>query len=335
MHHLDYVEFYTTNVCNLNCVNCNRFNNFAFSGHEHWNQYYNDYTQWAKRITFNRISILGGEPMLNPTFIPAVKGVMELWPNSQINIITNGTQLDRWPELYDILINNKERVLLRISLHGHQLKASITESLHKFFQGLVTKSYDPNFFPDGKWKDMWEIIRGPDWPDCSSSEEFISMPQWIQDECEMQHDLGPVKWQDENGVTVIVTMDNRFVESAVKLELGKVSLHNSDPEKAVKICGAKFCHHFVRGQLYKCAITAVLPDFIKQFKVELSDQDRTLIESAPAVTHDCVDKELTEFLNGLRNGTSIDHCKFCPEQYNKHLIESGIKKIKLTKNYQK
>ena len=38
-HRLNYAEFYITNVCNLNCTECNRFNNYHFSGHQRWDDY--------------------------------------------------------------------------------------------------------------------------------------------------------------------------------------------------------------------------------------------------------------------------------------------------------
>ena len=93
MFNLTYVEFYITNVCNLNCTNCNRFNNYAFSGHQHWAEYQKVYAEWANRINPQKISILGGEPMLNPTFIDWVEGILRLWPSTVVSVVTNGTHL--------------------------------------------------------------------------------------------------------------------------------------------------------------------------------------------------------------------------------------------------
>ena len=36
MNRLDYCEFYITNVCNLSCNGCNRFNNYKFRGFQRW-----------------------------------------------------------------------------------------------------------------------------------------------------------------------------------------------------------------------------------------------------------------------------------------------------------
>ena len=66
MYKLPRVEFYITNVCNLNCDNCNRFNNFAFSGHYRWADYESSFKEWSKIIDFPEIAIIGGEPFANP-----------------------------------------------------------------------------------------------------------------------------------------------------------------------------------------------------------------------------------------------------------------------------
>ena len=63
MYKLPYVEFYITNVCNLNCTNCNRFNNYAFAGHQRWADNKEFYQQWAEILDVQEISILGGEPL--------------------------------------------------------------------------------------------------------------------------------------------------------------------------------------------------------------------------------------------------------------------------------
>lgn len=38
MNRLDYMEFYITNVCNLTCTGCNRFNNYKFKGFQRWTE---------------------------------------------------------------------------------------------------------------------------------------------------------------------------------------------------------------------------------------------------------------------------------------------------------
>ena len=49
---LNYVEFYITNVCNLTCQGCNRFNSFKFKGWQKWEDYADTYKQWSEQIEF-------------------------------------------------------------------------------------------------------------------------------------------------------------------------------------------------------------------------------------------------------------------------------------------
>ena len=50
MNRLNYMEFYITNVCNLTCTGCNRFNNYKFKGFQRWADYKEEYTQWSKEF---------------------------------------------------------------------------------------------------------------------------------------------------------------------------------------------------------------------------------------------------------------------------------------------
>ena len=93
-------EFYITNVCNLTCNGCNRFNNYAFTGFQRWKDYQEDYEKWGERIDLPRLSILGGEPTLNPTFMDWFRGLRKIWPDSRIEIVTNGTRLDKIKGLF-------------------------------------------------------------------------------------------------------------------------------------------------------------------------------------------------------------------------------------------
>lgn len=331
MFNLKYAEFYITNVCNLNCINCNRLNNFAFSGHERWEDFQPLYKEWSEKITFDMLGILGGEPLLNPTFLDWVNGVLELWPTTKLNIITNGTQLSRWPELYQILKNNKDRVRLKITIHGKTLKNKTIDTIENFLVGPITKTYNDDIFPNHAWKDMWEIIRGDDWPDCPTANDFYLLPKDIQQECEENHDLGPQLWVDSNGVGVEVTLVNFFVTGPMIINNQELSLHNSDPDKAVETCMSKFCHHFSRGKLYKCGLMGILPDFIDQFYVDINNADRQLLNSYQAATPKWSDHEFEEFLTGLKNGTAIPQCKFCPAEYVSTRFDADTKKVKFQK----
>lgn len=88
------VEFYITNVCNLTCRGCNRFNNYKFKGHQYWNDHAEAIEVWSQRIDIEHIWIIGGEPTLNPDLEKWAMNLRRLWPNSDINVQTNGTSFN-------------------------------------------------------------------------------------------------------------------------------------------------------------------------------------------------------------------------------------------------
>jgi organic radical activating enzyme len=107
------VEFYITNVCNLSCRGCNRFNDLNFKGHQLWADHAEAYEAWAKRLDLPRITIIGGEPTLNPDLELWVSNLRRLWPEAVIMIQTNGTY--QRPE--HLTFWDKYRVGFGLSLH--------------------------------------------------------------------------------------------------------------------------------------------------------------------------------------------------------------------------
>jgi organic radical activating enzyme len=341
MIELGYSEFYITNVCNLNCPDCNRFNNFAFTGHQKWDDYSEIYSNWAKILDIKNISILGGEPTLNPDFTLWVNGISTLWPNSQINIVTNGTQLKKWPELYDKLLKFKN-IHLNISSHGISLRETLVNELTNWMQGTVTKTYDVSAKSRRKlWDTVWNNIRAENWPDCPGPENLIDMPIWIQEECERRN-VSLKYWEDRlygwvftdcNDVKATINLSNEFSNSSllVDIEKGKINLYDSDPDKAIEVCYSKFCHHFIRGKLFKCNVVGVLPEFISQFPVEVSDSDKELINGYIPANINWEYENIASFIKDLKQRQSIPQCKFCPEKFNSKQFEAGTKKIKFHK----
>jgi organic radical activating enzyme len=129
--HIPYIEFYITNVCNLACAGCNRFNNYYFKGFQKWQDYAAIYQSWSQRLKFGSIAILGGEPMLNPDFLQWVDGITALWPNTHARIISNGFRLPYNKSLYQRLIGNKN-LSLWVGIHNKQHKKTIIDNIKEF-----------------------------------------------------------------------------------------------------------------------------------------------------------------------------------------------------------
>jgi organic radical activating enzyme len=339
---LSYAEFYITNVCNLNCPNCNRFNNFSFSGHSSWEEYKEHYSKWAKILKIDEIGILGGEPMLNPDFMSWLRGIRDLWPKSKINVITNGTQLNKFPDFYDYVSKNSKHIKIKISYHGFIQKEKVVNDIKNWLQQPVKITFPHNKTSDESWQQSWNNIKDPSWPDCSTPQDFINLPSQIQKECTEIHNVSLDSWQNEfcltnftdcNGVEIQAGMSNQFHTSTVLFDSisQTLSLNNSDPQKALDVCYGKKCHHFIRGKLYKCGPMGILPEFIKQFNVKIFNDDLQLLNSYKPAEPDWDQRQIESFIDDLKNKKVIPQCKFCPETIAPKKFEAGTKKIKLVK----
>lgn len=275
MHHIDYCEFYITNVCNLSCPGCNRFNNYKFTGYQSWSDYADFYKQWSKEVTFNSIGLLGGEPLLNPSVLDWITGLRQLW-NVPLKIVTNGFQLHKVKNLYETLQNDK-MIHLNIGIHN--------------------KNHE---------KEIFEIIK-----------TFLQSPIKIKHHHENKYRLFS-EIEDANRVKVKVEINWWFHQGSLIPTEGGFRLHESDPVKAHDNCHMKTCHHFINGKLYKCGVVALLPEFAKQHKLFLTEEDQKLMDSyKPLSIDDSIERKST-FINELHN--LIPQCKFCPETYKGDII---------------
>jgi hypothetical protein len=283
MNRLEYTEFYITNVCNLTCTGCNRFNNYKFKGFQRWADYKEEYTQWSKELQINTIGILGGEPLLNVDFMLWLQGIRELWPTTNIRVITNGFYLNKIVGLYDY-INSQKLTELWIGIHNKMHKEKILKNIENFLVGPLTYEFN--------------------------KDNIYQQYMWVT---------------DSNGVRLKVEYNWWFHQGAiVNTETGK-TLHNSDITKAHNICHSKTCHHLMNGKLYKCGAVALFPEFDKQHSLELSSEDRELMNSYRPLSVTDSREIKANFINNLKN--SIPQCKFCPEEYHGDQIFALEKKM--------
>lgn len=334
---LKRAEFYITNVCNYNCDQCNRLNNFYFSGHQLWDDYKDIYQQWSSVLELELISILGGEPLLNPSLIDWVNGIRKLWPNATIDLLTNGTRLKYWPTLYQVIKDN--HIELSIQLHNRDRHAEYIEYLKTdFFKSRDLKFQYRNQHLSG-WVNAYQSVKDDSWPNCNSIEDFENLPEHIKQECTEIHKIDPNSFMmnsgaviitDDQGVTVELDYSEDFWLSPLQYSgNNQFDVYNSDPVKAHDVCPSKYCHHFVKGKLYKCHHVVLLPEFEKQFYVNLSPEDRQLLEDYKPLLVDYPRPELQKLVDELKD--VIPQCKLCPDEMPLRQIKSSIKKIKIVK----
>jgi len=292
-----YVEFYITNVCNLTCENCNRYNNYKFNGWQAWADYEPSYRHWAKHIKLQAITLLGGEPLLNPTINQWIAGINQIW-NQGVEVLSNGTRLNHVPGLYET-IANEPRNWIGVSVHNINDLDRCFEEIRKFLRG-----------PIQSWKKS-----DPENADGSKT-------------------YGGAYGFYDGAVWVRVWISDSFYDSAVRLNASnRLTVYNSDPINAHKNCGfARFkCYHFIKGALYKCGPVALFPEFDQQFHFDISDEDRTLMNSYRPLTADEYPTRGKEFFAELDH--VIPQCKFCPSDPTNIQIHAVNKKPNSTSSF--
>lgn len=301
---LNYVEAYITNVCNYSCAHCQSLNNFAFKGHQLWEEHRHEYEVLSNLIDIDTLQIMGGEPTLNPDFKKWVSGLSNLWPNSKLQISTNGSNLDKFDTtIYEIL--SKHKGTLWITCHDTELYDKFLNFSKSFLGNIVSDKFADN---NGNYNCKEEYEKSK----TDSTVQLKTISRTII---------------DNHGVGVILDWSQSFVSSAIELlddQRLKIK-YNSDPVKAHDICYFKKCHQINKGKLYKCPLVSVLPDFLNQFNVEISDEDKLLAYSYQPLSID--NKNVSEFIDSIND--PIPQCKFCPSNYTKHKFVGTEKKIKI------
>lgn len=341
MHRLDYAEFYTTHVCNLNCTNCNRFNNFNFKGHKFWKDHESDYCQWAKLIVFKEIGILGGEPLLNPDFPNWFLGVCKLWPESTVRVITNGSLVTKVKNLYQLLTSVSNKVILEINCHNLDYKYRYEQQIESLLGANCKKTFINTDRNHLYWQKTYNAIKDPSWPDCDFPSEFINLPAYIQKECITNFNFSPeihkLKFEltnfTNNKLHVNLCTATSFNNSTVIYDqpTNTLSLNKSDPAKAMEVCYFKKCHHFINGKLYKCGPVGILPEFVKQFDVKRDEYQEKLIHNYKPASHSWSTSELDDFVHNLKNAIPIEQCSLCPEKLINTDFVATTDKIKIVR----
>lgn len=269
--HIDHIEFYITNVCNLTCHNCRSFNNYKFSGAYQFDR--ENILAWSKKLYIEDIAIIGGEPTLHPNLEEWISGVREAWPTSKLRLFTNGTHMSKFRNLHNLL--STYNCDLQISVHSFELRNLISDEIFLTFGEC-------------------EIL-----PIVENQVFGVVNNLWLKTSKGVMIDL-----QNGNSLQEICFVDSDF------------NLRKSHPIKAHNSCKIRGCHHMVDGKIYKCAITGVLPEFLKQKNKNTDHLLPTNGIDVESVTQDLLDN--------LKN--PMDFCTVCPETNRYVPITSILKK---------
>ena len=128
---LPYLEFHIADQCNLNCAACQHFSGLVRNPHfpdfEKFSRDLKELNKYIKDI--GRIRILGGEPLMNPEIEKYVALAHEVYPYSELYVVTNGILLESMPD-------------------------SFFETMRKSNARLALSLYPPFFNKLGEWKEL-------------------------------------------------------------------------------------------------------------------------------------------------------------------------------------
>lgn len=267
------MEFYITNVCNLSCENCNRFNDHNFQGWQDWKRYSEIYHQWSQRVKLGKVVILGGEPLLNPGIIDWIHGINDIF-GVNVQILSNGTRINNVRGLYDALRRQVDGInnWLGISCHDMDEFAMIEKELTTFLDHPVKAN-------SNRCRDF--------------GADFV--------------------FEDDNGITVPIWVQDHFTKSAVFInEKGRFTLHQNDAEQAHTVCPfvKNRNYHFIHGRLYKCGPVALFPEFDDQHNFDLAPEDKKLLRDYQPLDIHEFDQRGRNFIETIDQ--VLPQCKFCP-----------------------
>lgn len=94
MVQIDYIEFWATKHCNLNCRGCSSCSPISEEWFLEADKLIMDLNRFIELgIEFSNINILGGEPLLHPEITTLFDVVKNIYPDCNLGILTNGLLL--------------------------------------------------------------------------------------------------------------------------------------------------------------------------------------------------------------------------------------------------
>jgi len=121
------VEFNITNVCNLACTGCNRFNHMNLTGYEDWKKHREAYKNFSKHVEISEVHVLGGEPLMHPMINEILDDVRSWFPEQQLRIVTNGLLVHKIKGFLDAVKRNN--VSMNIYIHNREWRIPVYEKL--------------------------------------------------------------------------------------------------------------------------------------------------------------------------------------------------------------
>ena len=133
---VDNLDIHVINSCNLRCQGCNHLANFGYEGRFTENELVDWIKPWMDRLSFKRISLLGGEPLLNPHLKNICIAYRRLFPSTEtkLRITTNGILIKKCAWLKELI--QEYNIHVQVSLHVLNGRIPYPKLIDQVMQGL-------------------------------------------------------------------------------------------------------------------------------------------------------------------------------------------------------
>lgn len=227
------LDVHLAHACNLSCEQCTHFSNYRLGSIVDKDDIVRDFRVWHRRLVPHTIALLGGEPLLNKKILSILVKTRYYWPDTILELWTNGLLLDQYPDLPHVLAEN--RIIMHVS--DHSIGSNDLQYQHKFARTM-------------------EIIE-----------------QWVRKKnitiTVRDFRMGKIHIYESSGrETRVLPIQPKF-----RFYQGygpdMLPYDHGDPESSWQNCPVYHdCFQLLDGRIYKCAPLAYLPLLDKKFGLD-------------------------------------------------------------------
>ena len=272
-----HLEWHLAHSCNLTCESCIHFTNHNHSEIVSIEKLKQWYSLWNKKVQPRRISLLGGEPLLNKDIVDIIYLTKEMWSQPQDGIFwitTNGLLLENYPKLPMALRDNK--CMIQVSIHGNKDTPQYYQKIKKVFS-LVQE-----------WGKKYNIKL----INCESEEEFEKL-----------------RPSEDETYVVLRDMVGNWSRTYKGFGINSEPFEDNDIKKSWDNCSAgKNCFQLYEGKIYKCCMTAYLQLQKNKYGNSLSKKWNPYLKYEP-LQPNCSEEEIVEFFSRKEEYV----CGMCPK----------------------
>jgi mannose-6-phosphate isomerase-like protein (cupin superfamily) len=118
MKNIRDLEIHLVHGCNFRCEGCSHYSNQGHKGRLSLEEADRSMRMWSARVRPGKISLLGGEPTIHPQLPEFFELARKHWPETHLQLVTNGTFLHRHPRLPHVLQQDTNTSVVLSIHHG-------------------------------------------------------------------------------------------------------------------------------------------------------------------------------------------------------------------------